>query len=72
MQTVEQLEERLAKVRAAIDSAITGKRYRIRSGDSDRELERQSLKDLQAMETSLVQQISRMTRGSVRFGMPTT
>lgn len=71
-QTVEELEARLAKVRAAIDAAIGGKRYKIDSGTSSRELERQSLKDLQAMETSLVLQISRMGGGGVRFGMPTT
>lgn len=71
-QTVEELEARLAKVRAAIDAAIGGKRYRIDSGTSSRELERQSLKDLQAMETSLVLQINRMGGGGVSFGMPTT
>lgn len=71
-QTVAELEARLAKVRAAIDAAITGKRYKIDSGTSSRELERQSLKDLQAMETNLVLQINRMGGGGVSFGMPTT
>lgn len=71
-QTVAELEARLAKVRAAIDAAITGKRYKIDSGTSSRELERQSLKDLHAMETNLVLQINRMGGGGVSFGMPTT
>lgn len=71
-QTVEQLEARLANVRLAIDAALTGKSYRINSGGSERELQRQSLKDLQAMEQSLERQISRLQGGSgVRFGVPT-
>lgn len=71
-QTVEQLEARLANVRQAIDAALTGKSYRINSGGSERELQRQSLKDLQAMEQNLERQISRLQGGSgVRFGVPT-
>lgn len=70
-QTVEQLEARLAKVREAIDAALTGKSYRINSGGSERELQRQSLKDLQAMEQNLERQIARLQGDSgVRFGVP--
>ena len=71
METIDQLQERLAKVRDAIDCALTGKRYRIESGNSMRELERQSLKDLQAMEQLLLTKISRMQGGGIRHGVPT-
>lgn len=69
--TVEQLKERLAKVQAAIDAAVTGKRYKIQSGSSTRELERQSLAELERMESSLLAQISRVEgNGAVRHGVP--
>lgn len=67
-QTLEQLEARLAKVDAAIDAALTGRKYRISSGGSDRELERQSLKDLQAMRQLLETQIARLG-GGIRHGI---
>lgn len=70
-QTIEQLEARLAKVDAAIDAALTGKKYRISSGGSDRELERQSLKDLQAMRNMLEAQIARAGGGTIRHAVPT-
>ena len=69
-QSIEQLEARLEKVRAAIDCALTGKRYRIEDGDTSRELERQSLKDLTAMEASLVAQIARAGGNGIRHAVP--
>lgn len=69
-ETVQQLEDRLLNVRKAIDAALTGKRYRISSGGSDRELERQSLKDLLATEQMLEAKLNRIGGGTIRHVVP--
>lgn len=67
------LQARLTKIDAAIDAAITGAEYEIRSGSSSRRLRRQDLKTLQAERASLELSIARLTgegvRG-VRHGVP--
>lgn len=70
METIEQLQDQLAKVRDAIDAALTGKKYRIESGSGSRELERQSLRDLQAREQLLLTKIARMGGNGIRHGVP--
>lgn len=69
-ETVADLESRLTKVRAAIDAAMTGKSYKIESGQSSRELERQSLKDLLALEQMLLSKIARIGGGTIRHAVP--
>lgn len=68
-QTIEQLEARLASVRAAIDQALSGKSYQIKDGETDRRLERQDLSALRKMESDLEMQISRANGGGVRYGV---
>jgi hypothetical protein len=60
-QTVEQLETRLEGVRAAIDRAINAHSYSL----AGRQHVNQSLKELRAVERSLVLQIRRMQGGAV-------
>lgn len=68
--TREQIIARLEKVNAAIDAALTGKRYRISSGGTERELERQPLSDLLKLQQSLNVQLARMNVGSACYGVP--
>lgn len=70
-QTIADLEARLAKIDTAIDAALTGRKYKIGSGGSERELERQSLKDLQAMRQLVETQINRLGGGTIRHVVPT-
>lgn len=72
MATREQILARLEKVDAAIDAALTGKRYKIGSGGTDRELERQSLDDLMKLQQLLTAQLARIdgSGGGIRHGVP--
>lgn len=69
-ETIESLQARLDKVNLAIDAAMTGKSYKIESGQSSRELERQSLKDLLALEQMLLSKIARIGGGTIRHAVP--
>lgn len=68
--TREQIIARLEKVNAAIDAALTGKRYRISSGGTERELERQPLSELLKLQQSLNVQLARMNVGAACYGVP--
>ena len=63
MASREQIAARLEKVEAAIDAALTGKRYKIGSGGSERELERQSLDDLMKLQQLLTAHLARIDGG---------
>jgi hypothetical protein len=65
--TREQIVARLEKVNAAIDAALLGKKFKVASGGTERELERQSLSDLMKMQQLLVSQLARIDgSGGVR------
>lgn len=68
-QTIIDLEARLVSVRNAIDAALSGKTYRIKDGNTERYLERQSLADLQKLESDIEFQIKRLNGGGVRYGV---
>jgi chromosome segregation ATPase len=68
-QTVEQLTAQLEQVREAIATVLSGKSYRIKDGETERELTRQSLSDLERRETMLERQINRMGGHGVRYGV---
>ena len=59
-QTAEQLETRIVAVRGAIDKAVLAASYSL----AGRQHVNQNLKELRALEASLVRQLNRMTKGA--------